>query len=369
MVSRCSCQSEPHWSSGMRLVSRNCKSAVGVAAIVLVTLVAMVVLVEGRGSDDSQRIPRDLRKFVEETRQRAYSRVPSLFVTDRSQLVDALKPALHLNSVNEVDEALRLLGIVPVKSPRLSDSLDDYLRRQLHGFYRVADGSIWVDETLPGPVRETIIVEELTHAIDLEAAGLGPASVAFDGVSFSEFRIATEGSANFVALRFLAEMSPRERLVVDQFVATAREGGGSGLPAALDYAYGYATRVGPEMIRQVVATGGQGSLDQLLADSASRDLAARGDLRLGPPGVTSLLLATAGFEDAVALGEKWRSDSVSWSETDRDAVCLIVVIHFIDVDLADARLLREWSATGIRSVDIQDAKATLRACSRSIADA
>lgn len=203
-----------------------------------------------------------LQQFVERTRgKRFHYHVP----ISRSDELRYSAPEPEKDDA-EADEAAKLesavllsLGLVdePFDPRAATSSLDS----QVLGVYNPYERKLLVRPGPVTPLARTVLVHELTHALDDEYHELRrPDALSVDESDLS-FRALAEGSAAYVESAYLKSLNEADRAAIDN-ESKARPAPPPTVPAILLDLASYPYEVGERFVTQLVERNGVGAIDK-----------------------------------------------------------------------------------------------------------
>jgi hypothetical protein len=254
------------------------------------------------------------------------------------------------------------------------------------GYYDSHSNRLVVQAETPSPFARSIVVHELTHALqdqhfnlDRELDWLDESLLAFDSL--------VEGDATRIEQQYLRSLSPEE-----QEAAANEQAGGPAPPESrslevLAMLSGFPYEVGEQFVAEVFAAGGQARLDQafksppttteqLLHPERFLTLEAPVEVQSPEPegevyeegvwgevGLLTMLLNTIPEEQAWAAADGWAGDYyVAWKRGGQDCVRMSIATDGKPDQDELVRALRSW-AINHPAVSIREGRnINIRAC-------
>jgi hypothetical protein len=341
--------------------------------------------------DELAAVVAELSRFVEQQRQLEFLEPVEVELLDDDVFTerlfeDALDDRESLEETEAVLRALRLIG----DDVDLFDTLIDFLGAGVLGFYDTESAELVVRGTELTPYVRSVLVHELTHALDDQHFELHrPELDDLDDESSYAFSALVEGNAVRVEQAYLASLSAEERR--EAAAEEQRFGAGidfSGVPEIVQALITFPYAVGPQLVDVLVQQGGERRVDAAFADPPTTTrhvldpetyLDFRAPRPVDPPPadgevfdegaigqwVLVLILADElGPTDAMAAARGWAGDwYVAWAEADRTCIRAAFVMDNADdlAGLADA--LERWAGGhGNARVEATDGEAVFTAC-------
>jgi hypothetical protein len=273
----------------------------------------------------------ELVAFVEATRNLTFTEEPEveIMAADEfgAELAGFLDTELDSSAITESEDVYRALALSPTDQ-EIEPLLREFLLRRTLGYYDNESATVRVRGGL-GPLTESVLVHELTHALESEYFDL-------DSDRFSEredesllaFQAVVEGNAAFVEAAFVEQLSEAEK--------TERQLGQAGLvappplsgPVLVTLAFPYSE--GSVYVDGLFAAGGTDMLDLALTN---------------PPRTSEQISEgqAIGLEDAVSEVRFPPADDVEMSRGVLGSLTLRLVLETA-LPRANARELSlEWS--------------------------
>jgi len=172
------------------------------------------------------------------------------------------------------------------------------------GFYDPKTEELVVRGGSPTPFVRSVLVHELTHALEDQHFGLDRPNLG-DEASLG-FEALAEGSALRIEERYRRALSAQERRQADQAEENAGGGVPDDVPEVVKFAFGFPYAFGPELVKALVRAGGQPRLDAAFADppaSTEHVLHPRNYLRGDAPKVVPVPRADRQSFDDGEIGE------------------------------------------------------------------
>jgi hypothetical protein len=285
--------------------------------------------------------------------------------------------------LREVQAILQAMGLLEAGRD-LEAVVKSFSEEAVLGFYDPRSKELVVRGTSPTPFVRSVLVHELTHALedqhfDLDRDDLGDeASLGFDALA--------EGSALRIEERYRRSLSSEDRREAEK----AEDEFGSRLsaeeiPEVIQLAFGFPYVYGPELVQAIVRAGGQARLDAAFVSSPASseqvlepgrylrgdaprpvplpraDRPAFDDGEIGQLFLILMLRAELDDDDALNASRGWGGDSyVAWRDGRRTCVRMTFVMDTPKdtTELTDA--LREWA--GERDGQASASGTTLTTC-------
>jgi len=156
----------------------------------------------------------ELVAFVEVTRNLEFATLVEVLLQDEAQfqaeLGDYLDGELDVEALAESERIYRALGLTPPDQD-IEPLLREFLLRRTLGYYEADTGTVRVIKGL-GPLTESVLVHELTHALEDQNFDLD--TERFEGredESQLAFESVVEGNAAFVESTFVEQLSDSEQ--------------------------------------------------------------------------------------------------------------------------------------------------------------
>lgn len=234
------------------------------------------------------------------------------------------------------------------------------------GFYDPESKELVVRGTSPTPFVRSVLVHELTHALedqhfDLNREDLGDeATIGFEALA--------EGSALRIEDRYRRSLSRQERREAERAEEKFGQGVPEDIPEVIQLAFSFPYVYGPDLVGSILRAGGQSRLDAAFADppvSSEQVLDPRRYLRDDEPRSVPvpkadrdafddgeigelflILMLRAELDDDVARGASrgWGGDSyVAWRDGRRTCVRMRFVMDTPKDTLELTEALRDWA--------------------------
>ncbi len=306
----------------------------------------------------------ELVAFVEQSRGLKFTKPPKV------ELLTDDKFEARLREGEESDPAaeaaflgvFRALGLVTGEVDL--GAVSDNAASDIVGFYDPGAKVLYARGTAPTPYVKSVLVHELTHALDDQHFGLDRPNL--DDEASPAFDALVEGSAMTVEKRWHDSRPPDEQEAID-----AEEGSGPDTePDVFMQLLAFPYQVGPRLVQALLAAGGQARLDEafrtppvsteqaihadrFLSGDAVKPLplpAADGPVvdegTLGEMGLVLLLDSALDRSVALKAAAGWGGDHyVAWTSGTKTCVRFSVVMDTAQ-DLSElASALRSWSAS------------------------
>ncbi|HUP70394.1 MAG TPA: hypothetical protein VM142_11335 [Acidimicrobiales bacterium] len=307
--------------------------------------------------------------------------------------VDLVGEAQFRARVTEIDEEdreeLRDAQAVLIAMGLLEEEVDleavvtSFSEEAILGFYDPETKELVVRGTSPTPFVRSVLVHELTHALedqhfDLNREDLGDeATIGFEALA--------EGSALRIEDRYRSSMSRQDRRDAERAEEKVGEGVSDDVPEVIQLAFGFPYAYGPDLVRSIVRAGGQARLDAAFADppaSSEQVLDPRRYLRNDAPRSVPLPRADRAAIDEGEIGELflilmlraeldgdvartaargWGGDSyVAWRDGRRTCVRMTFVMDTPRDTAELTEALRDWADA--RGAGAKASGSTLTTC-------
>ncbi len=222
-------------------------------------------------SDDAQPLADvlpGLIDFVEQARGHAFRTDPVVEPLPEDEFLDRFRSASagDEDQLREAGVAQRALGILDPDSDPVAIQ-DDLGEQGVLGFYDPESEELVVRGDEITPYVETIIVHELTHALDDQYVDLEQADGLADRPDESGFGFLalTEGTARHVQVAYEDQLSPDEVLSAQIESLTSQLGGAGSTSDPLPLPFSVATQLpygnGAELVDALVDGGGTAAID------------------------------------------------------------------------------------------------------------
>jgi len=270
-------------SRGREAVGAGVALRIVVAAWVLGLLVVDVAVVSVRGGGDGgpgvvrppvapadRALVDGLVAFVEGERGLAFRRAPELEVLDAEGFAAALRDLPAEEAVDEPDlavdgDSLRILeafGLLDAGFD-LAD-LTEPADRGILGFYDPVRERISVLGPRLDPFTQSVVVHELTHALDDQHFDLRRRHLDADDDANDAFLALVEGNATRVEAAFVDSLDPQGRREVE--ARSAELDVDPGLPRFFVRYASFPYAAGPGFVAAVLGDGGRARLDRAFAE-------------------------------------------------------------------------------------------------------
>ncbi|MBA3266682.1 MAG: hypothetical protein H0T70_00275 [Acidimicrobiia bacterium] len=339
------------------------------ALVIAATLAADVGLVVARAGDDdtaepefTQELPEDfkpvlaeLQAFVEQSRGLKFKKPPNVALIPDAEFEEVLQGGEEPEAA-DIEDQEEFLGVMEALGLFDGDvDLDSAAQGQIAsivGFYNYETEGLYVRSVQLDPYAKSVLVHELTHALDDQHFGLYRPDLedADAGDASSAFQALVEGSAMAVQIDWHKSRSPEERDAIESADQAAVDGLGESEaegPESEVFAKigSFPYFVGPRFVEALRDEGGQAALDAAFEDPPTTTeqvlhpqhfIDNRGALRVSAPpangkvvdegslGELGIYLVTGtavGEGRSVDASEGWGGDSFkAWSEDDR--ICI-----------------------------------------------
>ena len=217
--------------------------------------------VSGSGSLQQQvraRVP-ELQAFVERERGLRFRRPVQVDVLkDRAFLRVLHADEVPVGAGEDQDASFSALGLLPVEED-FEQSIDDEIDDTVGGYYDFSTRRVSLRADLRAPLREAVLVHELTHALQAQHFLLSRQPRGDADETYTALTALIEGDATRVDQAWYAAQPP------DVQVRLRRQGGygvapvlsSDLVPALLDFPY----VAGPPLVQGLLDEGGQARLD------------------------------------------------------------------------------------------------------------
>ena len=271
----------------------------------------------------------------------------------------------ELDEVRDAEAVLRAMGLLDA-GVDLAEAVRRFSAGAVLGFYDTESKELVVRGAEATPFVRTILVHELTHALedqhfDLDRSDLGDEA-------FLGFQALAEGSAVRIEDRYRASLSRPDRESLEREERAQGAGVPFDVPEVVQALFSFPYAFGPDLVQAVVRSGGQARLDGAFADppaSSEQVLdprryldgddprpvavpAAGGpafdDGEIGELFLALMLDAELSARQAQAAARGWGGDRyVAWTDGERTCVRMEFVMDTEDdtADLAEA--LARWA--------------------------
>lgn len=281
------------------------------------------------------------------------SRVQELDDEDREELRD-------------VQAVLFAMGLLE-EDVDLEEVVKSFSGESILGFYDPESKELVIRGTSPTPFVRSVLVHELTHALedqhfDLNREDLGDeATIGFEALA--------EGSALRIEDRYRQSLSRQDRRQADEAEEEFGEGVSNDVPEVIQLAFGFAYAYGPDLVRTIVRAGGQSRLDAAFTTDPPRSSEQvldprrylRGDVpravpipkpdrdafdegEIGQLFLILMLRVEIDDEAARSASRGWGGDSyVAWREGRRTCVRMSFVMDTPQDTVELTEALRDWA--------------------------
>ena len=306
----------------------------------------------------------------------------------RERLLGDMKPtAQDRREVEEVAGALRALGLLE-PGIDLIEAFEDLLGAGVVGFYSYDTKSLAVRGEDLGPYTRSVVVHELTHALDDQHFGLERPALDEDSEASGAFEALVEGDAMRVEEEYVDTLSPREKAAYDEAEEDAAgEADFEDLPEVVVNSTIFPYAFGPDFVEEVLDDGGERAVDaafgeppttteQILVppayfdgDEAKPVAEPKAEAKkrysdvIGAWFLYLVLAEELDGEQAVAASRGWGGDRfVTWVDGDRTCLAANFVMDTA-ADTAELRdALAEWAEAAEDAQVAGDDPVTLRSC-------
>lgn len=321
-------------------------------------------VVVGAASAQDEAVIAELVAFVEAERGLEFLEPPKVEILGRRAFLAALHNLPTGTDVAEPEVRVDFTAVLVLEALGVVDGDFDVAAAAeaasdaVVGFYDPRATKLFVNATDLGSFARSVVVHELTHALDDQHFGLtGLLRPGLDDDARDAFLALVEGSAGRVEDAFVASLSPVERASLASQDPTA--GVGAGIPDYFVARSRFAYEAGPAFVDHLVAAGGLELLNRAFSDppttteqviNPERYLARQPRVTMSEPralgpviqrgtlgelGLQLVLAEVLAIGEAAAAARGWGADRlVAWS-SGRD-VCLRWDIKMdTGADLAD----------------------------------
>lgn len=362
-------------TAGTRLASLVLTVAIGA---VLVTDAAVVGLRQGdrhehetvsvdapgvKGRPLEKALP-ELVAFVEQSRGLKFLRPPKVeLLAD-----DKFEAKLNEGDTSAPEEEAAFVGLFRALGLVTGDidlkAVAEDTTSNIVGFYDPQTKVLYARGAEPTPYVKSVLVHELTHALDDQHFGLDRPELYDDDEAAPAFDALIEGSAMVVEERWY-DSRPR----VEQEAIDAEEGGAGGDPDVFTELFAFPYQVGPRLVHALLDAGGQARLDEafrhppvsteqaihperFLAGEAVKSVAspaADGEIidegTLGELGLVLLFDSVTSRTVALKAAAGWGGDHyVAWTSRGKTCVRFTVVMDTAQDTTELVSALRSWTA-------------------------
>ena len=362
----------PPGAGGPGAPRRPRRAAFIAAVVVVVVAAAGVVLVTGSGGErrdlspsdrqaELRRLVPELQRFVESERGLRFKSPVKLTFLERRPFADRLR-ALDELETQDVELQERLLRALALVTGEVDLEAGDEVQNvdDIAAFYDTEVHELVLLALEPTPFVRSVVVHELTHALEDQHFGLDRDLL--DDEVASGFFALIEGDALLVEERYVDSLSRGDRRRLDEEVREQSQTGDEGVPDVLIRLDEFPYVHGPPFVEALLEEGRRPRLDQAFASPPvasaqvmhpERYLAGQAPVAVPPPPAAgevidegpigeyllSLVLATALDEqEAGRAAAGWSGDRyVVWA----DGPTSCVRATFATDTLADAHELRE----------------------------
>ncbi|MBI2704667.1 MAG: hypothetical protein HYX32_05170 [Actinobacteria bacterium] len=216
-----------------------------------------------------------LARFVEQARGLKFKQPVNVRALDDSAFVARLKEvtdvdrARHAGEEQRAGDLLHALGLLPlnVDYAQAAEKAD---QGAVGGFYNPEDKELAVRGAEIGPFERSIIVHELTHALDDQYFDLNREfEGSKDEASFG-FTALAEGNARRIETEYVDQLSSADKRKYDQAQAAASSATDlSDVPPVILALLSAPYELGEPLVRDQLASGGQATLDNDFTDAPS----------------------------------------------------------------------------------------------------
>jgi len=313
----------------------------------------------------------DLERFVSDKRALPFLQHVNVTMLDDAAFVKRLeldKPdAEAKRSIEEMSSVLKALGLLSPDTDLATESTE-LARQGIVGLYRPDTKELLVRATEPTPYARTVLVHELTHALDDQHFGLDRHDLGTDLEESSAFTALVEGDAVRVEHAYIATMSPADRAAAE---ATERS-----LAAGVDvkqqtayYFDAFPYLDGPVFVEALAHEGGEDAVNAAFASPPKstaeilvphRYAFNESGIRLSAPpipgtafnsgmlgalGLFLLLQDAVSPQEAAAAAVSWEGDLyLAWHDGARTCVTARFLLDTPWTAAFTAKLFARWAA-------------------------
>lgn len=244
-------------------------AAAAIAALLALGLVGVAVhepgpaaaLGPGSGAGSITDVLPELVSFVERERGLRFLEEVDVELLDDEEFEARLgSPDEKARDEIEDTEAILLaMGLIRPGVDLLA-TVDEFAGQAVLGFYDAESGELVVRGAAATPLARTTVVHELVHALedqhfDLQRPDLGDQASA-------GLQALAEGSAIVVEEAYIDSLSAAERRSAEGAELEVGRGVVPNVPEVVQIAFGFPYSFGPDLVRAVLAAGGQPRLDR-----------------------------------------------------------------------------------------------------------
>lgn len=273
-------------------------------------------------------------------------------------------------AAERLESVYRVLGLIG-DGVDVAAELAKFTRAEVMALYDPVAGEIIARRLEPTPYLRTVLVRELTRALDDQRFDIyRPALDGATDESRDGLKALVEGDASRVQDRYLASLSAEERGRVDAERQRIAGQAPSDVNRAIWVRFTYAVTQGPKLVAALLSAGGRARLDaafsrppttseqvlvpdrylageggKAVVAASSSDGAIESQGMLGQVGLLTMLSEVMDEDTAVRAAGGWGGDRyVSWRDGARTCVRSVIVMDTPQdtTELADA--LQRWAA-------------------------
>ncbi|MEO6121216.1 MAG: hypothetical protein ABIW46_09390 [Acidimicrobiales bacterium] len=164
--------------------------------------------------------------------------------------------------IEDAQAVLQAMGLVDTDID-LVEVVDDFAGEAVLGFYDPETDQLVVRGAAATPLVRTTLVHELVHALEDQHFDLDRPDL--DDEAASAFQALAEGSAVTIEDRYIESLSASERRAADGAESEQGRAIPTGVPEVVQIAFGFPYVFGPDLVRALLAAGGQARLDEAFA--------------------------------------------------------------------------------------------------------
>ena len=206
----------------------------------------------------------ELKAFVEEARGLTYKEPVDVTLLSDEEFEDRINEFEEedLTDLRDTEAVLKALGLLD-PGDDLEAIVRSFTADAVLGFYDTETKELVVKGAEPTPFVRTVLVHELTHALEDQHFGLDRDDL--DDEASSGFDALVEGSANVIEDRYRDSLSRDEQRSADREEA-AIGGNTPDIPPAVAAGLGFPYVYGPDLVDAIVDAGGRARLDRAFKD-------------------------------------------------------------------------------------------------------
>ena len=208
-------------------------------------------------------VVRELQAFVEQTRGLKF-KVPVQVKLLEDKAFETRLKEVSEEDVGELEKTAKVLRALYLldRGVDLEKQLDSLLGAAVAGFYDPETDELVVRGAKTTPYVRTVLVHELTHALQDQHFDLDrPELDDRDDEASQAFSVVVEGDAVRIQEQYRRSLSRSERREADEEEESLGGDIGADIPDVLLQLIGFPYEVGPVFVRSVMSAGGQPRLD------------------------------------------------------------------------------------------------------------